>query len=249
MFIGLIIIGDEILSGKRHDKHLGHVIPMLAERGLSLSWCQIIGDDPNRITNTLKQAILSGDLVFCCGGIGATPDDYTRQCAANAAGVNLARHPQALSEIETRFGAEAYPNRVKMADLPEGCSIIPNPVNRVPGFSVGHVHFLPGFPEMAWPMAEWVLDKHYQHLEPAEHEVEKLFILPNAKEADLLEVMESLVNSHPKLKLSSLPSYGSGHIGAHIELGLKGVSAVVDAASELLNQLLNARGQVFHPKR
>ena len=248
MNIGLIIIGDEILSGKRQDKHLGHVIPMLAERGLTLSWCQIIGDDPARITQTLKQAMSSNDVVFCCGGIGATPDDYTRQCAADAAGVSLVRHPQALAEIEARFGAEAYPNRVKMADLPENCSIIPNPVNRVPGFSVGHVHFLPGFPEMAWPMAEWVLDKNYQHLEPNEREVENLFILPNAKEADLLEVMETLVKEHPALKLSSLPSYGNAHIGPHIELGLKGSSIVVTAASAQLKTLLDTRSQAFYPK-
>ncbi len=248
MFIGLIIIGDEILSGKRQDKHLGHVIPMLAERGLTLSWCQIIGDDPERITHTLKQAMSSNDVVFCCGGIGATPDDYTRQCAADAANVSLVRHPQALTEIEARFGTEAYPNRVKMADLPENCSIIPNPVNRVPGFSVGHVHFLPGFPEMAWPMAEWILDKNYQHLEPSEREVENLFILPNAKEADLLEVMETLVEEYPALKLSSLPSYGNAHIGPHTELGLKGEMVIVTAASEQLKTLLGARSQAFYPK-
>lgn len=249
MHIGLIIIGDEILSGKRQDKHLGHFIPLLAERGLTPSWCQIIGDDPARITSALGAAITSGDVVFCCGGIGATPDDHTRQCAAKAAGVSLVRHPQAVAELEARFGADTYPNRIKLAELPDGCSLIPNPVNRVAGFSVGHVHFLPGFPEMAWPMAEWVLDKYYEHLQPQEREIEKLFILPNGKESDLLEVMQSLVDRFPTLKFSSLPSYGNGQLGPHIEAGLKGLPQVVDAAASHFSAQLAERGQAFYPKR
>ena len=91
----------------------------------------------------------SGDLVFCFGGIGATPDDHTRQCAAQAADIPMLRHPDAVREIEAQFGPEAYPRRILMADLPAGSTIIPNPVNRVPGFSLRHHHFLPGFPR--WP--------------------------------------------------------------------------------------------------
>lgn len=249
MHIGLLIIGDEILSGKRQDKHMSHFIPMLAERGLTASWVQIIGDDPERITRALREAMSSGDLVFSCGGIGATPDDHTRQCAARAAGVALSRHPQALAELEARFGADAWPNRVKLAELPDGCRIIPNPVNRVAGFSVGHVHFLPGFPEMAWPMAEWVLDQYYEHLQPQERDVEKLFILPNGKESELLEVMQGLVDRFPTLKFSSLPSYGNAQLGPHIEVGLKGLLQVVEAAASHLSAQLSERGQPFYPKR
>src|SRR3569623_1339594 len=78
MKIGLIIIGDEILSGKRRDRHFAHVVSALAGRGMELGWCRIIGDEPALISATLQQTFSSGDLVFCCGGIGATPDDYTR---------------------------------------------------------------------------------------------------------------------------------------------------------------------------
>ena len=83
---GLVIIGDEILSGKRQDKHLPKVIELLAARGLALSWARYVGDDRERITATLRDALASGDIVFSCGGIGATPDDHTRQCAAAALG-------------------------------------------------------------------------------------------------------------------------------------------------------------------
>ena len=92
---GLIIIGDEILSGKRADKHLPKVIELLAARGLSLAWARCVGDDRQRITAALQDAFASADVVFSCGGIGATPDDHTRQCAAAALGVELALHPQA----------------------------------------------------------------------------------------------------------------------------------------------------------
>ena len=88
---GIIIIGDEILSGKRADKHLPKVIELLGARGLQLAFANYVGDDPARITATLARAFAgareSGDVVFSCGGIGATPDDHTRQCAAKALGV------------------------------------------------------------------------------------------------------------------------------------------------------------------
>ncbi|MDP3829020.1 MAG: molybdopterin-binding protein, partial [Polaromonas sp.] len=104
---GLIIVGDEILSGKRADKHLPKVIELLAARGLPLSYAVYVGDDPERITATLARAFAAaratGDVVFCTGGIGATPDDHTRQCAARALGVELALHPEAERLIRERM--------------------------------------------------------------------------------------------------------------------------------------------------
>src|SRR5688572_33111858 len=81
---GLVIVGDEILSGKRADKHMPKVIELLAARGMQLAWAEYVGDSRERITAALKRAFASGDIVFSCGGIGATPDDHTRQCAAAA---------------------------------------------------------------------------------------------------------------------------------------------------------------------
>ena len=92
---GALIIGDEILSGRRVDKHLPKLIELLSERGLALSWAQHVGDDPVRITRMLSDAFASGDVVFSFGGIGATPDDHTRQCAAAALKQPLVLHPQA----------------------------------------------------------------------------------------------------------------------------------------------------------
>jgi molybdopterin-biosynthesis enzyme MoeA-like protein len=170
MVFGVIIIGDEILSGRRVDKHLPKVIELLKGRGLSLGWAEYIGDDPARITATLRRTFASGDIVFSTGGIGATPDDHTRQCAAAALAVPLELHPEAAVLIRERIG-EMHPadapkpvdynspenlHRLNMGTYPRGASIIPNGYNKIPGFSVGDHHFVPGFPVMAWPMIEWI---------------------------------------------------------------------------------------------
>jgi molybdopterin-biosynthesis enzyme MoeA-like protein len=100
---GLVVIGDEIMSGKRQDKHLPKVIALMAARGLSLSWAEYIGDSPERITASLQRAFDSADVVFSCGGIGATPDDHTRQCAGRALGVPMILHPEARALIQERM--------------------------------------------------------------------------------------------------------------------------------------------------
>ncbi|HSI53981.1 MAG TPA: molybdopterin-binding protein, partial [Ramlibacter sp.] len=101
--VGLVIVGDEILSGKRADKHMPKVIELLAARGMQLAWAEYVGDDPARITAVLRRAFASGDLVFSCGGIGATPDDHTRQCAGKALDVELELHPRAEQLIRERM--------------------------------------------------------------------------------------------------------------------------------------------------
>ena len=153
MNIGLIIVGDEILSGKRRDQHLPKVIELLGARGLMLSWARYVGDDRVLITADLRHAFASGDLVFSCGGIGATPDDHTRQCAAAALGVELALHPQArdlilerMRDVAAEQGLPYEPyradnqHRLNMGVFPVGARVIPNPYNKIAGFSCGHVH-------------------------------------------------------------------------------------------------------------
>ncbi len=228
MAFGVLIIGDEILSGKRQDKHLAKAIELLRQRGLALAWAHYLGDDRRLIVETLFRTFATSDIVFSFGGIGATPDDHTRQAAAEAGGVQLALHPEAKAEIEARFGAEAYPKRILMGEFPVGARIIPNPYNRVPGFSYGDHHFLPGFPEMAWPMMEWVLDQRYAHLHSTSRERDEAIIVREAGESQLIDLMQDIVQRYPTLKLFSLPHIGAE--GRHIELGVRGDAAVVETA-------------------
>jgi molybdopterin-biosynthesis enzyme MoeA-like protein len=150
MGIGAIIIGEEIIRGKRDDKHFAKLIEILRARGMGLDWCQYLGDKPGLITAILRRTLASEDIVFGFGGIGATPDDHTRQCAADAAGVELALHPDAEAAIRSRTDMEITPQRLKMGEFPRGSRIVPNPYNRIPGFSLADHHFVPGFPIMAW---------------------------------------------------------------------------------------------------
>ena len=257
MHIGLIVIGDEILSGKRQDKHLARTLEMLAQRGMALSWARYVGDDRDRITQALRDAFASGELVFSCGGIGATPDDHTRQSAAAALDVPLALHPEARALIVERMrdvareqGQPFEPDRpdnlhrLNMGVFPQGATVIPNPYNKIPGFSVGHVHFVPGFPVMAWPMIEWVLDQRYPHLRDGGRQRERSVVVFGAMEAALTPLMEAVEASHPGVRVFSLPSVDHPTLGRHIELGVKASasSPALDEAFQALRAGLAAMG-------
>jgi molybdopterin-biosynthesis enzyme MoeA-like protein len=233
---GAFVFGDEILVGKRQDKHFPWLIEALGRRGLRLAWCEHLGDEPARVTQALKRSLATEDVVFCFGGIGATPDDHTRQCAAEALGVKLALHPDAEAEIRGRFGGEATPQRLKMGEFPVGSQIIPNPFNRIPGFSVGDHHFVPGFPQMAWPMVEWVLEERYRHLFDSQRWAEGSLVVYELPESAVAPLMEELNEKFPGLKAFSLPSMGADGARRHIELGVRGAPADIAAAMERLRQ-------------
>lgn len=258
---GLVIVGDEILSGKRADKHMPKVIELLSARGLQLSWAEYVGDEPRRIVATLARAFESGDVVFSCGGIGATPDDHTRQCAAKALGVELVLHPEAEALIRERMrdvareqGVPYEPDRadnvhrLNMGVFPKGAAIIPNPYNKIPGFTVRDVHFVPGFPVMAWPMIEWVLDTKYRSLFNQKPYVEKSVIVFGSMEATLTPLMEQVERNHPNVKVFSLPSVDHPQWGRHIDLGVKGDPVAVDAAYPELVAGLKALGVKLGPE-
>jgi molybdopterin-biosynthesis enzyme MoeA-like protein len=239
---GAFIIGDELLVGKREDKHLGFLIGALAKRGLRLSWAHYLGDEPARITAALKQSLASQDVVFSFGGIGATPDDHTRQCAAAALNVQLRIHPDAEREIRARFGGEVTPQRLQMGEFPAGSAIIPNPVNRIPGFSVRDHHFVPGFPQMAWPMVEWVLDTKYRDRFNAQEWKEQSILVFEAGESQLIPAMQAVEANYKGVKVFSLPSMGQDGSRIHVELGVRGDPAQVEPAMQKLRQMVSAGG-------
>jgi len=261
---GLIVIGDEILSGRRQDKHLSTLIELLNERGLSLSWAKYVADDPEQITATFKDSFASGDVVFSTGGIGATPDDHTRQCAALALGTKIELHPTAKELITGRIRstAEGDPvkadlstpenqHRFKMGEVPIGSDIIPNPYNQIPGFSIKEHYFVPGFPVMAAPMMAWSLDHYYQNLFHRENWAEQSFIVPKGIESVLTPLMERIEASFPGVKVFSLPSVGDPSKGGvyadrHIELGIKGNAGLLESAWIALRTGTESLGYEIH---
>jgi molybdenum cofactor synthesis domain-containing protein len=263
---GLIVVGDEILSGKRADKHMPKAIELLAARGLSLAYADYVGDNPARLTATLQRAFASADVVFSCGGIGATPDDHTRQCAARALGRELRLHEGAAELIRERMqdvareqgvpyepSREDNVHRLNMGVFPEGAELIPNPYNKIPGFTCqgpggGRVHFVPGFPVMAWPMMEWVLQQYYQGYFHSAPQVERSVIVFGAMESALTPLMEQIEQDHPELRVFSLPSVDHPQYGRHIELGVKGPKDSVPDGWNSLLQGLHLIGAYIGPE-
>ncbi|MDD2663477.1 MAG: competence/damage-inducible protein A [Dechloromonas sp.] len=242
---GAVIIGDEILSGKRLDKHFAKIAELLGARGLRLSWVDYLGDDRERLAATFKRTMAAGDVVFSCGGIGNTPDDHTRQAVAAALGVGLELHPEAFEELKIRFaGEEITEQRKLLVTFPAGVRMIPNPFNRIAGFMANEHYFVPGFPQMAHPMIEWALDTFYRdEFKPVAGSVEKAFLLtgPTAYESALLDLMERIVAAYPTLRLFSLPSL-LGKERKHLELGVEGAPELVERAMEEIRIEIERRG-------
>lgn len=254
---GLVVVGDEILSGRRQDKHFPKVIELLGARGLQLSWVRIVPDDRAILTDALVQTFASGDEVLCCGGIGATPDDHTRQAAAAALGLPLALHPEAEREITLRCAEMAAKGqgtadmtvpenqqRLQMGVYPVGAEIVANPYNRIPGFHIRRHTFVPGFPVMAWPMIEQTLDSRYAQFHHPVALDELSFISYGVPEARITPALVAIEQRWPGVRAFSLPSVGEDGRSPHIELGVKGPSADLPDALKYLReqaQLLGAR--------
>lgn len=228
-----LIIGDEILRGRRADKHLARTIEILAARGLHLDRAVYLPDDRAVLTRELAASFAEPGVLFSFGGIGVTPDDHTRQAAAAALGVPLQLHAEAEAEIRARFaasGIELTPDRLALGEFPAGCRIIPNPYNRIPGFSVRHHHFFPGFPQMAHPMLEWVLDNCYSDRFDTAAEAEAAILVWEGNEGTLLQLMRKIEADYPRTKVFSLPSFGTKTQRRHLELGVRGDPGQVEAA-------------------
>lgn len=244
MGIGLLIIGDEILSGRRQDRHLAQVISLLAARGLRLGWAWIEGDDRGRLSSVLRELLAGPEPFFSCGGIGGTPDDHTRQAAAAALERPLVLHPEAEALIRARFGNETTPERLEMGRLPQGARIIPNPYNGIPGFAVGHGYFVPGFPVMAWPMLEHVLDTDFAAGQHAEPYLEASIQVFDAQESQLTPLMHDVQNRFG-VTVFSLPATDVPGGRRQIELGAKGTPGAVAGAMETIRLALAALGWAF----
>lgn len=202
-----LIIGTEILNRRRSDKHFDFVTKALAQKGHKLSGSFIIEDDPALIVQTLKFiASQSNPVLFSFGGIGSTPDDYTRKCAAIALkDGQLPVHQEAKQIIEKKLGDDAYPYPIRMAELPKGATLLENPVNKMPAFALDErYYFMPEFPEMSHPMVEKILAK----LIPNKRTYYRHTLTALCKENEFIEVME---NMPKEVEFSSLPKlYSDG---------------------------------------
>ncbi|MDO9207359.1 MAG: molybdopterin-binding protein [Sulfuricurvum sp.] len=201
-----VIIGSEILNGRREDKHFTFIRDALIRRGHSLFSTFIIKDDVELIRSIFTLIKNDPDgILFSFGGIGSTPDDLTRAIASDVFddGV-LVAHEQFLRDIIERFGEQAYPYRINMANLPRDAELLHNVINNMSGFYLSNRYFfMPGFPEMSHPMVEEALERFY----PKGSATYRKTLIAQTSENTLIEVMEQL---SPDVDFSSLPMINKG---------------------------------------
>ena len=253
----LIIIGDEILHGSRQDKHFAFFKSLLESHGLKLNQVQYLPDEPDLLVKQLRRSFSDGLPTFVTGGIGSTPDDHTRQAAAAALDLPVVRHPEAAKFIEgvtqkrgEPLDSPEHAQRLKMADFPEGAELVPNPFNNIAGFSIREHYFFPGFPVMAHPMAEWVLETYYaDRFNQTERGSRSVYVF-DQPESRITPIMEHLERTYAGIRSYSLPTVGrtdsdGRYTPPHIEFGIKAegeACCLLDAAWEDALQGLQAIG-------
>ncbi len=235
-----LIIGTEILNRRRSDKHFDFVTQALLEKGHKLTGSFMIEDDPALIVQTIKFiASQPNPVLFSFGGIGSTPDDYTRKCAAIALkDGHLPIHEEAKNIIEKQLGDRAYPHPIKMAELPRGAKLLNNPVNNMPAFSLDErFFFMPGFPEMSHPMVKEILEK----LIPENKIYYRHTLTALCKENELIEVMEKMPKN---VEFSSLPKLYDDGWRVSISVASDD-EALAQEAFNMYIELLESKGIVY----
>ena len=235
-----VIIGSEILNKRREDKHFSFLRDALSNRGHTLFASFIIKDDPELITRTF--AMIKNDphaVMFSFGGIGATPDDLTRQIASNVfSDGKLVVHESFYGDILERFGDQAFPNRIHMAELPKDSHLLPNVINNMSGFYLENRYFfMPGFPEMSHPMVNYILEHFY----PQAPKTYRKTLIAQTSENTLIDIMEQL---HEDIEFSSLPILNGGK--ATVEISVASIDEkLCEENFQLFVQDLNSKAIAY----
>lgn len=211
---GVVVIGNEILSGRTQDKNLGWLAAELTSVGIRLLEAKVIPDIAPTVIATLKDYSTRFDYVFTTGGIGPTHDDITAACVAEAFGCRLVRDPRAVHLLDTHYPTgQLTEARLKMADIPEGAELIDNPVSAAPGFIVGNVHVMAGVPRIMQAMFDGLKPK-LQGGAP----VHSVTVTARIGESFMAKGLEAVQMEHPDIDIGSYPFYRSGEVGSSIVL-------------------------------
>ena len=233
----VLIIGNEILSGRTQDANLAFLARGLTELGIRLREARVIPDDAGVIVATVNAVRPAFDYVFTTGGIGPTHDDITAQCVADAFGVPLVVHPDAKRLLEAHYPAgHLNEARLRMAMVPEGAVLLPNPISQAPGFRIGNVFVLPGVPSIMQGIFEQL--KHRLEGGPR---VLSRSVTCRLGEGVLAQDLGRLQARWSDLEIGSYPYFRRGDFG--VTLVLRGTDRTrLDAATEELRALIRALG-------
>lgn len=231
----LIIIGNEILSGRTQDTNTPWIAGRLTERGIVLSEVRIIPDREQEIVEAVRAISEKFDYVFTTGGIGPTHDDITAQSVANAFNVELERNEAAFRALEAHYGIEELtPPRTKMALIPKGAALIPNPVTAAPGFVIGNVHVMAGVPRIMQAMLDHVLENI-----AAGKPILSNTVSCALTESMIAEELTELQEKYPNVQIGSYPHYRGGSLGLSIVLRSTNPDVLEVATSALIEIIEN----------
>jgi molybdenum cofactor synthesis domain-containing protein len=233
----VLIIGNEILSGRTQDENLGFLARELNNVGVRVKEARVIPDDAEIIIGTVNTVRARFDYVFTTGGIGPTHDDITAQCMADAFGVPLVVHPEAKQLLELHYppgGLNAA--RLRMAMVPEGARLLPNPISRAPGFQVGNVFVLPGVPSIM----RGIFEQLKYRLQGGDKVLSRS-VSCQLGEGVLAQDLGALQDRHPDVEIGSYPYFRRGDFG--VTLVLRGTDRErLAAATEELKTLVRSLG-------
>jgi molybdenum cofactor synthesis domain-containing protein len=234
----VLIIGDEILSGRTQDANLAFLAQGLNEIGIRLREARVIPDDSGVIVSTVNEVRRAFDYVFTTGGIGPTHDDITAQCVADAFSVPLIVHPEAKRLLETHYPpGHLNEARLRMAMVPEGAGLLPNPISRAPGFQIGNVFVLPGVPSIMQGIFEQL--KH--RLVGGETMLSRSVSCQLA-EGTLAADLGALQERYPDLQIGSYPYFRRGDFGVTLVLRGTDRERLAEATDELKALIHNLGG-------
>lgn len=239
----LLVIGDEILSGRTEDKNIQQIARWTNRQGIRLEEVRVVPDQEAAIVAAVNALRPSYDYLITTGGIGPTHDDITVDSVAAAFGVPVMTHPKAHAILERYYekrGLELTDSRLRMARVPEGAELIPNPTSGAPGINIGNVYILAGVPEIAAAMLE-ALDGKLQGGRP----VVSVTVSAHAAESEVAGLLKQVQDEHPGVSIGSYPFYRTGGFGADFVVSSDDEALAKCCAEDLRNRLAQAAIEVL----
>lgn len=235
----LVVIGNEILSGRTQDKNINYIAEKLVERGIALVEVRVIPDVEDKIISTIKALKPEVDYILTTGGIGPTHDDITSECIAKAFGVPFEINPQAFKILEKHYGADDFtPARQKMAMTPKGATLIANPVSAAPGFIIENVYVMAGVPRIMQAMLDDILPKLQGGAV-----MRSLTVSCDLPESRIAIGLGDIQKQWPDVEIGSYPFFQDGKIGVSIVLRCTEDECLVKAGDDVRMLIENIRAQ------
>ena len=237
----LVIIGNEILSGRTQDKNTAWIGEKMAEHGVPLAEVRVVPDIEEKVVEAVNTFREEYDYVFTSGGIGPTHDDITSACVAKAFGLEFGRHEEAYQVLLEYYGPDELTDaRATMADMPAGASLIPNPVSGAPGFRVENVFVMAGVPRIMQAMLEHVISE----IKPGEA-IKSNSISCNLQESIMAEGLGGIQKQYDNVDIGSYPSFRGGKLNVSVVLRSVDNAALKSATSQVRDLVGERGGEVL----